>query len=1295
MEKPLPHVVMVGPLGVGKSQLCSALAGLPANNNIFAIGDSTEAVTTTTTCHKAQWFGLSKEEEFLEIDTRGVGEGEARDPANIAALVHELRELGHVSVFVLVFNSEQPRLNATVQNMLLLLEECFGWKLWRNVALLFTRWYMDPKSQQRRKKSSDQIKQEWSSRLRELFPTSIVQALPDKQPFPCYFVDSEAAIDPGADAEEREAALKELQRFSMLARALPPFPTTAARPAESQNAAPSAPAKWSDGSSVQVMGLVSAASLNGEVGTVQSFEASAQRYVVKFSDGSMKSIKAVNLLQSCGPGPGSKPSSAKGDKPAARASPTSPSLKSGQLISGDNVQVGIEVERGPSWTWGNQDGGLGGLGRIVQVSGDPSWATVQWRAGGKNRYRIGTQGKHDLKACPGAFEMRDKEMREAASSRKSQIKAKHLNCTFGYASGARHSRFSRFDIRDEVCKAVGDFTHGQMVSRKGKLQSVVIGVKADDDEPKLWFHCEGFTGAGLFSGGEASGMKVVGRQKVREALPEEFDGDSDEDDNEALYQIGSSLQLTFGYPQGTGNFVAFAKFDIREDICMKVGGFKHGTVLVDLEDRQVVVVGVKLDDERRPALFMHVEENHGAGIFQRLRAIRHTFRIVGSRVMKECKPDDAVFLDRVPIPAEVAELARKLQLNFGYPCGAGDSVVYEEFDVRDHICMAVGGFKQGQVVRDSEGKTSVVIGVRRPRTNGDPTLWFHMDGKLGAGVFPRYHVYKHSLRVVGSREVVQFLPNDPMFRARKKGNKDPHTDMLRMLRKLVEGSDSSDSAASGESVNERDIEFDFTFQYPQGKVGTELGWFDIRDDVCMQVGGFLHGQVVEDPNGDTHVVIGVKLLKGKPHLWFHEDGHGGATIFADYKQLRHALDVVGTRDVQQSGPSESAVGSEDLKLTFRFAAGLILPRPAMFDIRDDICMKVGGFTHGQVVTTLGGDDEFVVIGVKVCMGDTMPKLWYLPRGKHGAGLQRFSDSPAIANKLLRAIGTETVQEFPMKPSGFGASNVDVGGNGEHDDVGPQDSVSQVAIATDIASAVSRASSSGASRASCVFAGGQGGHCFLPDTLFLSLSNNFVPARFLDVGASVMGANGKKLQVMGVNLIIKSEKPQRLVKLRTRDADLTVTWSHRVMVEQSGRAEAVPAKELKVGDLILCGDGTENHAQVLESVEAVELHTDVVEICFHPDEAVEAFLPPGFTILTKGRESPLGRQAHDTDSPAGVVGEIAYDGTDHQQRHYHPQQRAETHRTRRAGMWKRPSISRLGGRADVFSSIPPTETSWKD
>mmetsp|Transcript_153965 Transcript_153965/g.493621 ORF Transcript_153965/g.493621 Transcript_153965/m.493621 type:complete len:242 (-) Transcript_153965:324-1049(-) len=225
-------------------------------------------------------------------------------------------------------------------------------------------------------------------------------------------------------------------------------------------------------------------------------------------------------------------------------------------------------------------------------------------------------------------------------------------------------------------------------------------------------------------------------------------------------------------------------------------------------------------------------------------------------------------------------------------------------------------------------------------------------------------------------------------------------------------------------------------------------------------------------------------------------------------------------------------------------------------------------------------------------------------------------------------------------------------------------------------------------------GATGGRCFLPDTLFLSLSNNFVPARFLDVGASVMGANGKKLQVMGANLI-KSEKPQRLVKLRTRDADLTVTWSHRVMVEQSGRAEAVPAKELKVGDLILCGDGTENHAQVLESVEAVELHTDVVEICFHPDEAVEAFLPPGFTILTKGRESPLGRQAHDTDSPAGVVGEIAYDGTDHQQRHYHPQQRAETHRTRRAGMWKRPSISRLGGRADVFSSIPPTETSWKD
>jgi len=379
-----------------------------------------------------------------------------------------------------------------------------------------------------------------------------------------------------------------------------------------------------------------------------------------------------------------------------------------------------------------------------------------------------------------------------------------------------------------------------------------------------------------------------------------------------------------------------------------------------------------------------------------------------------------------------------------------------------------------------------------------------------------------------------------------------------------------------------------------------------------------------------------------------------------------------------------------LKLTFRFGAGLNFPHPEMFDIRDDICMKVGGFTHGQVVTTLSGDDEFVVIGVKGCIGMGMPQLWYLPRGERGAGLLSFSDSPAIANKLLRAIGTETVQEFPLKPSGFGASDVDVGGNGEHEDVGPQDSVSQVAVATDIASAVSRASSSGASRASCVFAGGQGGHCFLPDTLFLSLSNNFVPARFLDVGATVMGANGKKLQVMAFN-IIKSGKPQRLVKLRTRDANLTVTWSHRVMVEQSGRAEAVPAKRLKVGDLILCGGGIEKNAQVLESVEAMELHTDVVEICFHPDEAVEAFLPPGFTILTKGQERPLGRQAHDgshgfdTDSPAGVAGEIAFDGTDDQtQALPSAADLAKPRITRRSGMWKRPSGSRPGINQDTFS-----------
>ena len=62
-----------------------------------------------------------------------------------------------------------------------------------------------------------------------------------------------------------------------------------------------------------------------------------------------------------------------------------------------------------------------------------------------------------------------------------------------------------------------------------------------------------------------------------------------------------------------------------------------------------------------------------------------------------------------------------------------------------------------------------------------------------------------------------------------------------------------------------DFEFDYTFRYLQKSCHPAL--FDIRDEVCMPIGGYKHGDLVKC-GGHTMVVIGVRpeYLRNLPSL---------------------------------------------------------------------------------------------------------------------------------------------------------------------------------------------------------------------------------------------------------------------------------------------------------------------------------------------------------------------------------------------------------------------------------------------
>ena len=67
-----------------------------------------------------------------------------------------------------------------------------------------------------------------------------------------------------------------------------------------------------------------------------------------------------------------------------------------------DAQLGLRVVRGPDWEWGDQDGGEGHVGTVVEVGEPPvsdggRAVVVQWDCGERSRYRCGLEGKYDLR----------------------------------------------------------------------------------------------------------------------------------------------------------------------------------------------------------------------------------------------------------------------------------------------------------------------------------------------------------------------------------------------------------------------------------------------------------------------------------------------------------------------------------------------------------------------------------------------------------------------------------------------------------------------------------------------------------------------------------------------------------------------------------------------------------------------------------------------------------------------------------------------------------------------------------
>ena len=95
----------------------------------------------------------------------------------------------------------------------------------------------------------------------------------------------------------------------------------------------------------------------------------------------------------------------------------------GDPVTLENLVIGAKVQRGPDWDWDEQDGGIGGIGTLMErdawtkrkATEGAKWVEVHWEAGDNGcLYRIGGRAKkHDLVYVEGTT--RKRKLCEATS----------------------------------------------------------------------------------------------------------------------------------------------------------------------------------------------------------------------------------------------------------------------------------------------------------------------------------------------------------------------------------------------------------------------------------------------------------------------------------------------------------------------------------------------------------------------------------------------------------------------------------------------------------------------------------------------------------------------------------------------------------------------------------------------------------------------------------------------------------------------------------------------------------------
>jgi len=198
----VPSVCLIGATGAGKSSTGNTFFGC-RDNDLFPVGDNLASFTDRTTQKVLGWRG--GQGLVRCVDTPGMGDTEGRDREHIRGIAEVLQtEVQYVSVFLVLFNGQEPRLNSHLKEMLHNFKSMFGEAFLRNVMIGFTHWEYDRRATIKRKKSGGT-----AERKAQLMNEELRRHLGHNFDCPCVFLDN--TLNVSTDAELKELFDDELQ----------------------------------------------------------------------------------------------------------------------------------------------------------------------------------------------------------------------------------------------------------------------------------------------------------------------------------------------------------------------------------------------------------------------------------------------------------------------------------------------------------------------------------------------------------------------------------------------------------------------------------------------------------------------------------------------------------------------------------------------------------------------------------------------------------------------------------------------------------------------------------------------------------------------------------------------------------------------------------------------------------------------------------------------------------------------------------------------------------------------------